>query len=117
MAVSYNKKTWVDRVADNIGGRTLVDDTTGTRTNVTVELNEGTVYTEGDPLNATTFNDLENRIQAGFNSIPASTNVVVTPTLQSGEKVADISVDGVVHSIYATDYSNALILDVTSVGV
>lgn len=174
---SYSKKTWVDRDAENLAGRILVDDTTGTRTAVTVELNEGEVYTAGDKLNAANFNDLENRVDTAFGNVPSTsdmntalalkansadlatvatsgsyndlsnkptvdtamsdsstnavqnrvikayvdansgTEVTVTPIITEGESIATITVDGVVTTIKATDYSNALILDVTSVGV
>ena len=117
MAISYEKKTWVDRQAENLGGRLLTDDNTGDTMEVTVELNEGTVTVEGTPLNAETFNDLEDRIDTAFSSIPESTNVTVTPVITTGTTIATITVDGTAVDIKETDYSNALILDVTSVGV
>lgn len=117
MAISYEKKTWVDRSAENIAGRKLTDDNTGTVTEVTVELNEGEIYAEGTPFTAETFNDLENRIDTAFASIPQSTNVVVTPVLTTGTTIATITVDGTAVDIKETDYSNALILDVTNVEV
>lgn len=142
--MAFSKKTWVDRVADNLAGRTLTDDDTGTVTNVTVSLNEGEVYVEGDELSAYNLNDLEDRIDNAFSELPpvdtsmsdSSTNpvqnnvikayvdehsggsdVVVTPVLTTGTTIATISVDGVSVDIKETDYSDALILDVTSVGV
>lgn len=47
----------------------------------------------------------------------ASTNVTVTPVITTGTTIATITVDGVAVDIKETDYSNALILDVTSVEV
>ena len=101
MAISYDKKTWVDRQAENLGGRLLTDDNTGDTMEVTVELNEGTVTVEGTPLNAETFNDLENRIDTAFSSIPESTNVSVTPIVTSGTDIATITVDSVPTTIKA----------------
>ncbi len=141
--MAFSKKTWVDRVADNLGGRTLTDDDTGTVTNVTVTLNEGEVYVEGDELSASNLNDLEDRIDNAFSALPpvdsamsdsstnpvqnnvikayvdshSGTEVVVNPVLTTGTTIATISVDGVSVDIKETDYSDALILDVTSVGV
>ena len=114
--MAYEKKTWVDRDAENLGGRKLTDNNTSVVQNVTVELDEGEVYEEGTPLNAGTFNDLERRIEEGINEA-GGTTVEVTPIITDGESIATITVDGVSTTIKATDYSNALILDVTSVGV
>ena len=63
--MSYVKKTWVDRVSQYPNRRTINDGAT-TKV-VTVGRDEGTVTVEGTPLNADTFNDLENRILAAFN--------------------------------------------------
>ena len=63
--MSYLKKTWVDRVSQYPNRRTINDGATTKL--VTVGRDEGTVSVEGTPLNADTFNDLENRILAAFN--------------------------------------------------
>ena len=136
--MAFVKKTWVDRDAENLGGRKLTDNTTGVVSHVTVELEEGTVYEQGDSLNAETFNDLEDRIETGFNTIPPSgSDVEVTPIVTSGVDIATITVDEVATTIKApsqvseiddsTTASNKtwssskinslLILDVTNVGV
>lgn len=60
--MSFVKKTWTDRVSQYPNRRTINDGYT-TKT-VTVGRDEGTVSVEGTPLNADTFNDLENRILA-----------------------------------------------------
>ena len=114
--MAYVKRTWTDRDAENLGGRKITDNNTGTVSHVTVELEEGEVYEEGTPLNAQIMNDMENRIEAGINEA-GGTTVEVTPIITDGESLATITVDGVSTTIKATDYSNALILDVTSVGV
>jgi len=137
MAVYFNKRTWVDRDVENPNGRIIVNDSTGVATPVTVQMNEGEVYVEGDTLTASNANDLEDRIEAAFNSIPASTNVSVTPIVTQGTDIATITVDGTPTTIKAPaqvseidDTSTAsnktwsanklnglLILDVTNVGV
>lgn len=137
MAVTFNKRTWVDRDVENPNGRIIVNDSTGVATPVTVQMNEGEVYTEGDTLTASNANDLEGRIEAAFNSIPESTNVSVTPIVTQGTDIATITVDGTPTTIKAPaqvseidDTSTAsnktwsanklnglLILDVTNVGV
>ena len=63
--MSFVKKTWVDRVSQYPNRRTINDGAT-TKV-VTVGRDEGTVSVEGTPLNADTFNDLENRILAACN--------------------------------------------------
>ena len=136
--MAFVKKTWVDRDAENLGGRKLTDNTSGVVSHVTVELEEGTVYEQGDSLNAETFNDLEDRIETGFNTIPSGgSDVEVTPIVTSGVDIATITVDEVATTIKAPsqvseidDTSTAsnktwsanklnglLILDVTNVGV
>ena len=63
--MAFVKKTWVDRVVQYPNRRNINDGYT-TKT-VTVSRNEGNVTVEGTPLNADTFNDLENRILAACN--------------------------------------------------
>lgn len=63
--MAFVKKTWVDRVVQYPNRRNINDGNT-TKT-VTVSRNEGNVTVKGTPLNADTFNDLENRILAAFN--------------------------------------------------
>ena len=116
--MAFVKKTWVDRDTENPAGRLLVvtsEDAQGTH--VDVSLDEGEVYTEGDELNAENLNDLEDRIDTAFSSIPTGSDVQVTPIVTDGTSIATITVDGVATTIKAVDYSNALILDVTSVEV
>lgn len=98
--MAYVKKTWVDRDADNLGGRKITDNDTGIVSHVTVELEEGTVYEQGDVLNAQTFNDLEDRIEAGINGATGTT-VEVTPIVTTGTDIATITVDGVDTTIKA----------------
>lgn len=137
MAVTFNKRTWVDRDVENPNGRIIVNDSTGVATPVTVQMNEGEVYVEGDTLTASNANDLEGRIEAAFNSIPESTNVSVTPIVTSGTDIATITVDGTPTTIKspaqvseiddtstasdktwsASKLNGLLILDVTNVGV
>ena len=56
----FNKKTWVDRFTEHPNRRTLI--ATGNANEFDVSRSEGTVTTEGDPFNAQTMNDFENRV-------------------------------------------------------
>lgn len=102
--MAYVKKTWEDREAENLGGRIITDDVTGESRAVTVTPNEGVVTKEGTPLNAEEFNDLEDRIEAGFNSIPTS-DVIDDTTTALDKTWSSSKINGL------------LILDVTSTGV
>lgn len=62
--MSFAKKTWKNRVVEYPNRRTINDGYT-TKV-VTVGRDEGVVAEEGDPINATTLNDLENRINAAI---------------------------------------------------
>ena len=62
--MAYSKKTWVDRQVEHPGRRKLTS--TGTTDVYDVTREEGLVIEEGDALNASTFNDLENRISSAF---------------------------------------------------
>ena len=61
--MSFTKKTWVNRAVEYPGRRRLTSVSTDVY-DVTRE--EGSISAEGDAFNATTMNDLENRIEAGF---------------------------------------------------
>lgn len=141
--MAYSKRTWVDRDVEYPNRRTLTNVSTGVDTDFDVAFNEGDVYVAGDKINATNMNDLEDRIDNAFSELPpvdtsmsdsstnpvqnrvikayvdsnSGTEVVVNPVLTTGNTIATISVDGVSVDIKETDYSDALILDVTSVGV
>ena len=62
--MAYSKKTWADRQVEHPGRRKLTS--TGTTDVYDVTREEGLVIEEGDALNASTFNDLENRIDTAF---------------------------------------------------
>ena len=67
----FTKKKWEDRRAEFINRRTLTKED-GTEEIVTVARNEGTVSAEGDAFNAETMNNLEGRVEAGFNAVNES---------------------------------------------
>ena len=62
--MAYSKKNWTDRQAEYPGRRKLT--ATGTPDVYDVQREEGLVVEEGDVLGAQNLNDLENRIEAGF---------------------------------------------------
>jgi len=68
--MAFVKKTWKDRISD-YPNRRIIDDGVITKT-VTVSRSEGTVTEAGDSFNASNMNDLEARIEDGFNTAGAS---------------------------------------------
>ncbi len=85
--MAYSKKTWVDRQVEHPGRRKLTS--TGTTDVYDVTREEGLVIEEGDALNASTFNDLENRIYTAFNE--ASIREVYTLTHQKSSNVHQLT--------------------------
>lgn len=69
----FTKKTWKDRRAEFINRRTLTKED-GSEEVVTVARNEGNISEEGDAFNSDTMNDLEERVEAGFNGVNESLN-------------------------------------------
>lgn len=66
--MSFDKKTWADRVSEYPARRTLTNES-GASSVCTVERNEGTVTVEGDAFSAENMNDLENRIDDAISDI------------------------------------------------
>ena len=85
--MAYSKKTWADRQVEHPGRRKLTS--TGTTDVYDVTREEGLVIEEGDALNASTFNDLENRIYTAFNE--ASIREVYTLTHQKSSNVHQLT--------------------------
>lgn len=65
---AWAKKVWKDRKTEYPTRRTLTK-TDGSQEIVTVARNEGNVSQEGDAFSAANMNDLEERIDAGFNEV------------------------------------------------
>lgn len=65
--MSFTKKTWKDRQSEYPTRRKLVS--TGTTDEYDVTRAEGSVSQEGDAFNAVNMNDLEDRINAGFEDL------------------------------------------------
>lgn len=78
--MAYSKVTWIDRSSEFPNRRTLtnVNDTSDIKT-YTVERAEGTVYVNGSPINASSLNDLESRIEAMNTSLVGSAITVLLP--------------------------------------
>ena len=64
----FKKKTWKDRVTEYPTRRTLTK-SDGSTELVTVSRSEGNVSQEGDAFNAATMNDLEDRVESGFDAV------------------------------------------------
>lgn len=67
----YILKNWKNRDVEFPGRRTLTDTISGTSQTVDVTRSEGTVTEAGDAFDASTMNDLEGRIGAGFTLVEA----------------------------------------------
>lgn len=67
----YTLKNWKNRDVEFPGRRTLTDVIAGTSQTVDVTRSEGTVTEAGDAFDASTMNDLEGRIGAGFTLVEA----------------------------------------------
>lgn len=78
--MSFATKTWVDRNSEHPNRRTItnVNDPTDVKT-VDMTRAEGTVTTEGSPLNASALNDLEGRIVNMNTSLVGSAVTVSLP--------------------------------------
>lgn len=68
----YTIKNWKNRDVEFPGRRTLTDTISGTSQTVDVTRSEGTVTEAGDAFDASTMNDLEGRIGAGFTLVDAA---------------------------------------------
>lgn len=69
--MGFTKKTWKNRIAEYINRR-LITMEDGSTNLVTVARDEGTISQEGDAFNAANMNDLEDRIEAGFEEVSQS---------------------------------------------
>lgn len=67
----YTLKNWKNRDVEFPGRRTLTDTISGTSQTVDITRSEGTVTEAGDAFDASTMNDLEGRIGAGFTLVEA----------------------------------------------
>ena len=67
--MSFERKTWEDRVSQYPTRRKIIDVDTGTESTVDVERAEGEVASAGTPLSAEMFNDLEGRIAVEFDNV------------------------------------------------
>lgn len=71
--MEFTKKIWKNRIAEYINRRLLTMED-GSTNLVTVARDEGTISQEGDAFNAANMNDLEDRIEAGFDEVNQSLN-------------------------------------------
>lgn len=99
--MGFKKKTWKNRIAEYINRR-LITMEDGSTSLVTVARDEGTISQDGDAFNAANMNNLEDRIEAGFNEINRS--------------LAEKSLKGVFNtSINSDSYGNILLTSVDTV--
>lgn len=86
--MSFEKKTWSDRVSEYPTRRNLIK-ADGTSEIVTVERSEGTVSTEGDAFSAENMNDLENRVSEAFGALSAN-NIKFSSTVSGLENRTNV---------------------------
>lgn len=95
--MGFTKKTWKNRIAEYINRRLLTMED-GSTNLVTVARDEGTISQEGDAFNAANMNDLEDRIEAGFEEVSQSlTNINV-----------NVGEDGKLHFVDSTGADTVL---------
>lgn len=88
--MAFNKKTWVDRSSAHPSRRKLTP--VDGETNVyDVTRNEGSITTPGDAFNAETMNDLETRIQEGFEDLETDIKSAIVGTLTAGSTTITLS--------------------------
>lgn len=96
--MSFVTNTWIDRVSEFPNRRTItnVNDSSDVKT-VDVSRAEGTVTTQGTPLNASALNDLESRISAMNTSLVGSAIEITLPanSWNSETHLITVSVIGV----------------------
>lgn len=73
--MSFEKKTWEDRLAEFPKRRTLTKSDNSTEV-VEVSRNEGDIFQEGDKFSATNMNDLEQRIEDAIEEVTLASAVV-----------------------------------------
>ena len=79
--MGFTKKTWKNRIAEYINRRLLTMED-GSTNLVTVARDEGTISQEGDAFNAANMNDLEDRIEAGFEEVSQSLTNIETGEIE-----------------------------------
>ncbi len=82
--MSFNRKVWTNRMTEYPNRRRLTRED-GTSELVTVAREEGKVSKEGDPFSEETMNDLEQRINDGFDDIAQITEAEIDAALTGGE--------------------------------
>lgn len=90
--MAWSKKTWVQRIVENVGRRLLTPTTDANVFDIT--RNEGVIIQAGDGFTVSNMNDLENRIDSGFTDIstvlgnpkqaPTGTPVIVATSIVAG---------------------------------
>lgn len=75
--MSFNKKTWKNRISETPGRRKLTNVSTGAQTIYDVARQEGTITQNGDDFSAENMNDLETRIKTAIDTIETNFQVGV----------------------------------------
>lgn len=112
--MAFVKKTWKDRIVQ-YANRRLLTKSGGEVEQVTVTRDEGTISEAGDQFNASNMNDLEQRVDDGFDDLNAADLPITSGSATNTKdyidgKVANIGVIqsitlGIALTTTATDYN------------
>lgn len=97
--MAYTKKEWTDRNVQYPGRRKL-SAVSGQTDVYDVVRNEGTITAAGDAFSAENMNDLENRVEAAFNSATTYSDGVLT----SAKKYTDDAITKAIGDAIGGDY-------------
>ena len=97
--MAYTKKEWTDRNVQYPGRRKL-SAVSGQTDVYDVVRNEGTITAAGDAFSAENMNDLENRVEAAFNSATTYSDEV----LADAKKYADDVITKAIGDAIGGDY-------------
>lgn len=99
--MAFVKKTWVDRIAQYAGRRTLTNVATLESATYDVIRSEGDISAEGDAFNASNMNGLETRIYDSLNLMNKVFNNVSVPASAWATYTASLTNEGQILSEYA----------------
>lgn len=97
--MAYTKKEWTDRNVQYPGRRKL-SAVSGQTDVYDVVRNEGTITAAGDAFSAENMNDLEDRVEAGFNAAGTYSDEI----LKSAKKYADDAITKAIGDAIGGDY-------------
>ena len=101
--MSFLKKIWTDRASEHPSRRMLTNEDNTTNV-VTVTRYEGTVSQQGDAFSATNMNDLEDRVEAGFDELSVDLNELNSDLTWKTATLTPVATFGSFHGEYNAWY-------------